>query len=298
MSVLQEAPGIEAAAVDPASALVGLVLLAGGLTMTPMAVVLARVIVPERRVFFARWRFAHLAQVVLLALFATVVAAMAVSGIDGLPIVLKGLVATALGLGTSAVLVALQALRLDPSGLRSLGFMPGGHLRAVVVGLLGYVLCLPALIGTNLLWPYLWERLGGAWEAQEVALQLPGLSGGALALAVVLAIVVQPFLEELLFRGFLQPLLVQNLGDRGGIVLASIAFAALHGGSAFLPIFGLSLLLGAVMLRTQRLSGCFAVHALHNGILVALLLFSPETVDALLPEGEGAGLLGLLGVRP
>ena len=81
-----------------------------------------------------------------------------------------------------------------------------------------------------------------------------------------------PLLEEVLFRGFLQPLLVQNFRDKGGIVLTSALFAVMHGTSAFLPIFGLSLILGAVMLRTQRLTAVWAIHALHNGLQVALLL--------------------------
>ena len=84
-------------------------------------------------------------------------------------------------------------------------------------------------------------------------------------------IVVLPFFEELIFRGFLQPLLVQNLGDRGGVFLTSLVFALPHGDSAFLPIFGLALLLGSLKLRTQRLSAPFAVHALHNAIVFALL---------------------------
>jgi membrane protease YdiL (CAAX protease family) len=88
---------------------------------------------------------------------------------------------------------------------------------------------------------------------------------------VPLAVLVLPYFEELIFRGFLQPLLVQNLGDRGGVVATSAVFAALHGASPFLPIFGLSLILGGVMLRTQRLVGSFAVHALHNGLMLAYL---------------------------
>ena len=82
MSVMQEAASIEAAGSDPASALVGLVMLVGGLILTPLAVVLGRMILPERRVFFARWRFSHLVQVVLVALVAMVLVGSAAAAFD------------------------------------------------------------------------------------------------------------------------------------------------------------------------------------------------------------------------
>jgi membrane protease YdiL (CAAX protease family) len=90
-------------------------------------------------------------------------------------------------------------------------------------------------------------------------------------LGAALVIFVLPFFEELVFRGFLQPLFVQNLGDRGGVFLTSLVFAIPHGDSAFLPIFGLALLLGSLKLRTQRLSAPYAVHALHNAVAFVLL---------------------------
>jgi len=91
-------------------------------------------------------------------------------------------------------------------------------------------------------------------------------------------VAVIPLFEEVMFRGFLQPLLVQNLGDRGGVALTSFVFALLHGASSILPIFGLSLVLGGIMLRTQRLAAPWAVHALHNGLMLVLLFLFPEVL--------------------
>ena len=59
------------------------------------------------------------------------------------------------------------------------------------------------------------------------------------------------------------------------LVSASLIVAMLHGVSAFLPIFGLALLLGSLKLRTQRLSAPFAVHALHNAIAFFMLGVPP-----------------------
>jgi membrane protease YdiL (CAAX protease family) len=172
--------------------------------------------------------------------------------------------------------------------VRCLGLWPGRNGRAVLAGALAYALLLPAIIGTTAWWPWVFARLGGQYELQAIVLELAALRGAALAAAVVLAVLVVPLLEELLFRSFLQPLLVQNLGDRGGVAATSVVFAALHGPSAFLPLFALSLVLGFVMLRTQRLAAAWAVHALHNGLQLALLFLVPEA-------GEAIGRSGLLG---
>jgi hypothetical protein len=43
------------------------------------------------------------------------------------------------------------------------------------------------------------------------------------------AVTVGPLLEELAFRGFLQPLLVSTFGAVGGVLLQAVPFAALHG---------------------------------------------------------------------
>ena len=122
-------------------------------------------------------------------------------------------------------------------------------------------------------------------EPQEIALQMLQLSGPALWGAAALAVLVMPLLEEILFRAFLQPLLVSALGVTGGVGATSVAFAALHGASAFLPIFTLSLVLGAVMLRTRRLSSAFCVHALHNGVTLLLLFLLPGSRELLGSEG-------------
>jgi membrane protease YdiL (CAAX protease family) len=52
---------------------------------------------------------------------------------------------------------------------------------------------------------------------------------GSLFLVALFAVVLGPVFEELLFRGFLLPLLQRALGAWPAIVLAACGFAALHG---------------------------------------------------------------------
>jgi membrane protease YdiL (CAAX protease family) len=271
----------ELAAGSAGMALFGLVWVLGGLALAPIAVVLARRIYPGRVVFFARWGFLHLLAVVLVgvgALFLAGVAALPLRWLE-LPDILTSLAVMALAMALVCAFIALLASRLDPDGVACLGFRRHGSGRAALAGFLGYVLLFPAVMGLGMLWPWLMGYLELEFEPQAVTVGILSLSGPELVIAALGAVIVIPLFEEIIFRGFLQPLLVQNLGDRGGLTLTSAIFAALHGASAFLPIFGLSLVIGAAMLRTQRLAAPWLVHATHNGLMLAMLLLFPEARD-------------------
>ena len=268
------------------SALAGAVLATCSAAFTPVTLALARRFFPRQRVFFARWGFSH---VLLAAILYVAIGALFSGALDAasapLPV---QLVAGAGAQGTVCAVVAYWAFKRDPAGGRSLGLWPGRQLRAVAVGLGAYLLTLPGILGLALLSPWLVTRVGGRYEPQTYVQSFPELSTAELWVAVPLAVVVIPLFEELLFRAFLQPLLVQNFRERGGVVLTAAHFAWLHGASAFLTIFGLALLLGAVMLRTQRLLAVWAVHAAHNGLQVLLLLSLPERFLQL-PAGLAPG---------
>jgi membrane protease YdiL (CAAX protease family) len=263
----------------------GILGVAIGLALAPFARVLARALFPAPEEFVPRWGVAH-AFLVTLATLALVVLMGAVSGALGRePTALLGLGVSAVILGGACALVLLLAERLDPAGWRCLGLGRGANGRAVLLGAATYLLAWPALLGSMLLWPWVLRAAGIEPEPQEIALQMLQLSGPALWGAAALAVLVMPLLEEILFRAFLQPLLVSALGVTGGVGATSVAFAALHGASAFLPIFTLSLVLGAVMLRTRRLSSAFCVHALHNGVTLLLLFLLPGSRELLGSEG-------------
>ncbi len=261
---------------------VGLLLVATGIALLPVATHAVRTLVPERRVFFARWGFSH----VVLAVFAWFSTLLAL----GLAFRLLGIQAeddiSALGqlllnsatLLVPCLLVWRVAERCEVIGWRALGFPGGRDLQALSAATIAYVFILPVLLGLLTIWPYLLEFLGQEFEAQAVMTTLFELASFEVVVGLLIAIAIQPFLEEVLFRGFLQPLLVQNLSDRGGVIATSILFALMHGSSAFLPVFVLSLVIGAVMLRTQRLSAAWLVHALNNATAMVLATYA-ETAE-------------------
>ena len=255
---------------------VGAVFAATSLALAPLAILVVRRLFPGRNVFFARWGFSHVAIVAALAAVLLLALAFLDPAVAKLSASTRTLVElalrTAVLLGCCAA-VAIFARRLDPSGLRSLGLWHGRNLRAAVAGLAGYGIVLPGILGLGLLWPWVLQAIGADARPDLLLERLRALDPGERSVAILLAVLVAPLLEEVLFRAFLQPLLVQNLSDRLGVVVTSFVFAALHGTAAIVPIFALSLLLGAIMLRTQRLFAVWAVHATHNA-LVFLLLYA------------------------
>jgi membrane protease YdiL (CAAX protease family) len=254
------------------AALLGGVLVLSALGLIPFARFLAERGFPAPRVLFVRWGFTHLAS----AAFVFVISAMLAARLLGGEGVERALLVSFLAFALTAAFIARVAKKTEPEPAQSMGLSGALHLRGVVLGVTLYGLFFPALFGVSLLSPWLLERTLGEAGGQEVLLQIGALEGGSLTLALVLACLLQPLLEEVLFRGFLQPLLVQNFRERGGILLTSLAFAALHGAVAFLPVFCLSLLLGAIYLRTRSLLAVVAVHALHNSIVLTLFLNFPE----------------------
>ncbi len=204
------------------------------------------------------------------------VLAAALGGLASLPLflvfgTLGALLHMAFLLALVAAVVVLRARRAAGE-LAALGLGRGAGLRSGALGLLGYLLFLFPLWGVLALWPHVAPALGIELEVQPVIQMVLALDRASLIVASVFAVAVNPFLEELVFRGFLQTFLARRLGTLGGLVVSSVAFALLHGVSAFGPIFVLSLFLGWLFLRTGRLWTAWAAHATHNGLTLVYLL--------------------------
>lgn len=189
--------------------------------------------------------------------------------------VLTGLVGTQLGLGTAAV-VALFLARRRGAGLESLGLrapVPPGAFRSVLWVYGPLFVCLG---GLGIAWTHVCRRFG--WEEeQEVLRMILTLERQELIAAGVLAILVGPWIEELLFRGFLQPFLGQYMNERAALVLSAFLFARLHGMAGLPLLFGLALFLGWLQQRTRCLWVPWSAHALNNAVTLGIAVtFSPQ----------------------
>jgi CAAX protease family protein len=162
---------------------------------------------------------------------------------------------------------ARQARNWRPVGL-GLG-ADGTHvLRAL--GL--WALAVPTILSLMLVSSWLYGQLGLTWEEQAWGPALRGISGASAVAAVLLAVVIVPFCEELLFRGWLQQGLATYFGPRRAVPIVAALFALGHDAGVLLPIFALALVLGVIRERTQRLWPSVVVHMVHNGVQVALLV--------------------------
>ncbi|RKY37693.1 MAG: hypothetical protein DRP73_01350 [Candidatus Omnitrophota bacterium] len=95
-----------------------------------------------------------------------------------------------------------------------------------------------------------------------------------LTLVIIFVVIIGPIAEELFFRGLFYNALKKSIGVSQAMLVSSILFAVLHMNIfGFLPIFGLALLFVFMYERTASLKVPIFLHMLHNGFLVAMIVF-------------------------
>ncbi len=98
----------------------------------------------------------------------------------------------------------------------------------------------------------------------------PGPAG--IATAFVVAVVLAPLTEEILFRGVLLSALKARWGTGVAIFGSSALFAGMHVSPyAIPPVFVLALVLGWLFVRTRSLTVCIVAHSVFNGVGLAAL---------------------------
>lgn len=100
----------------------------------------------------------------------------------------------------------------------------------------------------------------------------------SLILVVLFAVLIGPIFEELVFRGFLLPLLSRSLGPWLGILLTAIPFALLHI-ATYGPLWQTILVVGIAgvvfgyaRVRTGSTVASFMIHMGYNGLFFGLFL--------------------------
>jgi membrane protease YdiL (CAAX protease family) len=110
-------------------------------------------------------------------------------------------------------------------------------------------------------------------EQQPIVSEFPR-SGAGVALFVVVAVIMAPLFEEVVFRGFL----FRGLANSWGWVWGALASAAVFGLAhlqldVFVPLFALGFALAWVYQRTGSLWTSITLHAVFNGISVLAWYF-------------------------
>jgi membrane protease YdiL (CAAX protease family) len=157
-----------------------------------------------------------------------------------------------------------------------LGFAPLRPREDVTLAVVGLAVVLAPLLALNA-----WLTTIQPYDHPVIDFLLTHRNAWGISLVVATACVAAPVGEELFFRRILQGWLEKRMPSAHGawaIGTTSLAFAAAHAGQglAYIPLFPLGVVLGWLARRTGSIVPSILLHALFNGVSVALLLAAPQ----------------------
>jgi membrane protease YdiL (CAAX protease family) len=149
----------------------------------------------------------------------------------------------------------------------------------LIAGGLTFLAVLPAVDLTSLAWGKIIEYLGLPQEPQDlVGLFANGHSRWFVAVLFILATIVAPVVEELVFRAGLFRYLRTRIPRWAALLLPALFFAALHGNWASLgPIAALAIVFSLAYERTGRIGVTMIAHSLFNLNTILLILAGVRT---------------------
>ncbi|MEZ0228539.1 MAG: CPBP family glutamic-type intramembrane protease, partial [Planctomycetota bacterium] len=180
-----------------------------------------------------------------------------------------------------APILVLIALRLRGARPRDLG-LRGFTLRGaescaddVLRGVVGYFAMVPGTFLATILSSLLCRAFGVSFHEHPLLRTLARENdGAALLMLLLVAAVIAPISEEVLFRGFLLRALRRPIPSRAGAILASsFFFAAFHPGlSSLLPILWVGSVFSLLFTSSKRgsLLPAIVCHALFNAVNILL----------------------------
>lgn len=124
------------------------------------------------------------------------------------------------------------------------------------------------------------EWLSPSTEAQQNTVKFfrdDATLSGRIWLAVM-AVVVAPLVEEIIFRGVLYRIFRTYFGRIAALFFTAALFAAIHGNApTFIPLMLLAIVLTIGLERSGSLMVCILGHAIFNAVSLLLLIYSPSS---------------------
>ncbi|MHC4713845.1 MAG: lysostaphin resistance A-like protein [Planctomycetota bacterium] len=223
-----------------------------------------------------RWKARHSMAALALYIVAMFAAALVLKPFYGLEATANSIAATFALLYVFSVptLLVIHARAGRGGSLReSLGLggtSTPGSLRA---GARYYLLFFPLQALYLLVLVLLWRKVtGGDPPTQPGAEALLEADVFVFAWLSLVAVVIAPAVEELVFRGFIQKGLENSIGENGAVVATALLFAVVHGAGFALQLLPVSFALCFIYRRTRNLAICIGFHSALNlvGVLAAL----------------------------
>lgn len=166
------------------------------------------------------------------------------------------------------------------SPLRALGLTRWQFKSCVLTPFLAYAIILPGVLLASLISETICRKLGIHWEPQAILKDFLMLKNKREILQfVLLAVVVAPLAEEILFRGFLYPYLKSIWPQWVALLFTAFLFALVHQHlPVFLPLMWLGIVLALLYEKTGSLWSTITLHALFNSLTLIVALNYPELV--------------------
>jgi membrane protease YdiL (CAAX protease family) len=141
--------------------------------------------------------------------------------------------------------------------------------------LVTFLIALPVLASTGLLWQWLLTGLGVELERQDlVGMFLETKSTPLLVTMILLAIVLAPITEEVVFRAGLFRFARHRIPRWAALLVPSLLFAALHANLAsFAPLTVLGIIFALTYEHTGRIAVPIVAHGLFN-LNTLMLIFA------------------------
>lgn len=181
------------------------------------------------------------------------------------------------------LILTILAFAKGREGWRQPGFFPARTLWAsIAVGLRSYLTAFPWLFLSLFAVVQAARRFGFQPPVEPIQeLVFNERQPEVLALTVVLACVIGPVAEELLFRGVLYAVIRRRASALIAMLASGAMFALIHTNIlGFVPIMLLGCLLAYVYERTGSLAGSLAVHMFHNSLLMGMAIVFRQLLPA------------------
>jgi membrane protease YdiL (CAAX protease family) len=169
--------------------------------------------------------------------------------------------------------IVTMTVSMRPRGLHYLGLERGGIMRGILIGIVALAIAWPLVMLVSQFMEWFCVNVYRFNPAEHELLdQVQNSSRAGKALGVVVAVVLAPLSEELVFRGYFQTILRRWLSPWTAVIVASALFAMAHDAWSQPAIFLLALCLGYVYERTGNLWANITMHSLFNLTSVALFI--------------------------
>ncbi len=181
----------------------------------------------------------------------------------------SGLAVAALALDVALLgVVYLRVVRPAAISWGRMGLERDGLARRVLLGLLlGLV-----LLGASTMLEQLMQRLGVQQTQTELFGSVRGAGLPEFLLVLIPGAVIAPVVEEIYFRGYVFRAYLDQKGVTSAFLFSAGLFALVHLNlAAFVPIFGMGLLLCLFYYRTNSIVPGIVAHAINNAAAFILL---------------------------